>query len=145
MTLYLVYEFIAPVRLLPFLSDTIHINILSLIMLWFVTKVITYRPGLFYNPFLYYLIIVILLWADFVIACVFYDSIFGCSSGAVNYSYTYLFLVFWMLVVGIINLLCALTLTKDEKVPEDVRISQLSRASSDELAAIKLKELLGTE
>lgn len=50
-----------------------------------------------------------------------------------------------MLVVGTINLLCAITLTREEKIPEDVRNSQLSRASSDELAAIKLNELLGTE
>lgn len=78
MLLYLVYEFIAPIRLLPFLSDTIHINILSLIMLWFVTKVVNPRPGFFYNPFVYYLVIVFFLWADFIISCAFYDSIFGC-------------------------------------------------------------------
>lgn len=92
-----------------------------MIMLWFVNKVITYRSGIIYQPWFYYVIIVVLLWADFIVACCYYNSIFGCMNGDENYSYSYLFLVFWQLVVGIINLVCAITLTKEEKIPEDVR------------------------
>ena len=47
-----------------------------------------------------------------------------------------------MLVVGIINLLCALTLTWESPFETDV---DWSSSNSDDLAAQKLKELLGTD
>ena len=47
-----------------------------------------------------------------------------------------------MLVVGVINLVCALTLTKD--TPFETEVDRAS-TSSDDLAHQKLQELLGTD
>ena len=128
--------------MLPFLSDLIHTTILSLIMYWFVGKVIAPKPGFLYNPFLYFLIIVVIIWADFIVSCIMFNTIFGCYENPLNYSITYFILAVMMLVVGVINLVCALTLTRES--PFDTDVDRAS-SSSDDLAHQKLKELLGTD
>lgn len=90
-------------------------------MYWFVSKVMTPKPGFIYNPILYFLIIVVIIWIDFIVSCVLYQTIFGCADeNHLNYSITYYILAVMMLVVGVINLVCALTLTKDTPFETEV-------------------------
>lgn len=84
-----------------------------------------------------------IIWIDFIVACIIYQDIFGCyDESHLNYSKSYYILAAMMLIVGIINLLCAITLTWES--PFDTDVDRAS-SNSDDLAAQKLKELLGTD